>query len=176
MVDDLYTKIVSERGSIEELVGRLPGFKGYMEMSARREADRMMRDHVATQYQSLIDRMSGIEAQIVRDVAGGLQFMDTSKSVKTRLETLRRRIATDTPGYSGFFAANKIDAEDLQNVYAFDQAMLKYTETIGDGLDGLSGAAVEGAGISEALTTLGAAVDEANRAYDLRDEVLNGLG
>jgi hypothetical protein len=74
MENDLYSRIVRDRGSLEKLGEKLPGFRGYMEMSARRQADRMMRDHVVTQlrHQTFIDR-------IASDTAGYSGFFDAVK-------------------------------------------------------------------------------------------------
>ncbi|NJL92410.1 MAG: hypothetical protein HC915_01170 [Anaerolineae bacterium] len=106
-MNDLYNKIVGNRSTAESLVSKIPGFRGYTEMSGRREADRMMREHVASRFDSLLNRFGTIEKDIVR-APGGLMHMDKSKSIRTRLEVLRRRIATDTPGYSGFLPQTKL--------------------------------------------------------------------
>jgi hypothetical protein len=101
--------------------------------------------------------------------------MERSKSTKTKLENLRRRIATDTPGYSGFFASNKIGPDELAKVYAFDAAMVEYADQIGAALDTLASAATSGEGIGEALVALDSVALEAHQAYDLRDSVFNGI-
>ena len=151
-MNDLYNKIVSDRGTLENLVSKIPGFSGYMEQSSRREADRTIRDHIAGLLQAQIDRLANIERDIIS--GSGIGFMEKSKSVKTKLENLRRRIATDTPGYSGFFATNKIGPDELAKVYAFDAAMVEYTDQIGAALDELGNAAATGEGIGEALVAL----------------------
>lgn len=172
-MDDLYGKIVADRGSLESLLSKIPGFRGYFEMSTRREADRMIRDHVARQYDTLLTRYGGIESNLVR--AGGLMHMDRSKSIRTRLDNLRRRIATDTPGYSGFFATNKIGPDELQNVYAFDEAMLRYVDQFSKQMDALETGVNSGEGIDAAFSALDTTVNEAAQAYDLRDDVLKGI-
>lgn len=172
---DLFNKIVGDRGSLENLLAKIPGFQGYMEMSSRREADRMIREHVAQQFQAQITRYAGLQSDLVRK--GGLLVMDKAKSAHTKLENLRRRIATDTPGYSGFFASNKIGADELQNVYAFDEAMVRYADQIAQKLDLLQ-TAINGESnmIEPALSDLEATLTEASQAYDLRDNVLKGIG
>ena len=172
-MDDLYNKIVADRGTLENLASKIPGFKGYMEMSARRDADSMMRNNVAKQYETQLNRMATIESDIVR--GGGLAYMDKSKTVRTKLENLRRRIATDTPGYSGFFAKVKIGPEELQSVYAFDEAMVRYAEEVSSGLDGLANAVSANDGIEAALSDMERILTEAHQAYDLRDNVLNNI-
>lgn len=170
---DLYQKIVNERNSLENLASKIPGFKGYMEMSARREADRMIRDHVAKQYQSVVTRFENIEREMAR--GGGLMFMDRTRSTKGKIDLLRARIATDTPGYSGFFATNKIDEEDLQKVYAFDAAMVDYADQLTQKIDSLGTSVTTGQGIAEALAEVDRIALEAGQAYDLRDGVLKGI-
>ncbi|HLA43471.1 MAG TPA: hypothetical protein VJZ27_08560 [Aggregatilineales bacterium] len=172
-MSDLYNKIVSERGTLENLASKIPGFSGYMEMSGRREADRMIRDHIAKRVQTLIDRFSSIERDIIS--GSGIGLMEKTKSIKTRIENFRRRLATDMPGYSGFFAANKIGPDELQRIYAFDEAMLRYTDEIAEKLDSLNTSVMANEGTGEALMALDAKVNEANQAYDLRDDVLNGI-
>ena len=125
-MDDLYSKIVGQRGSMENLLARLPGFRGYMEMSARRQADRMMREYVAGQLQQQLDRLSGLEKLLLD--SGGLQYMSKTRSIKTKFQTFVDRVATDTPGYSGFFDAEKVTAEDLEVIYA----CLLYTSDAAD--------------------------------------------
>lgn len=170
---DLYDKIVSERNSFENLLSKIPGFRGYMEMSTRREADRMIRDHVAKQYQGLINKFETLEREMAR--GSGLMLMDRTRSTKGKIDLIRARIATDTPGYSGFFATNKIDADDLEKIYAFDAAMVSYADQLAEKIDALSTSVTTGQGIPEALAEVDRIAQEAGQAYDLRDSVLKGL-
>lgn len=172
-MDDLYSKIVRQRGKVENLVARLPGFKGYMEMSARRQADRMMREHVAGVIQQQLDRLPEIEKILLDE--GGLQYMSKTRSAKTKFQTFIDRIATDTPGYSGFFDAIKVTEEDLQVIYAFDQALLDYADQFKAKLDDLQQAALASDGVEDAIRALDALTIEANAAYDLRENVLKGI-
>lgn len=172
-MDDLYSRIVRDRGSLERLLARMPGFRGYKEMSARREADTLMRQHVAGRLKQVLERLASIE-KIILD-GGGLAFMSQTRSVKTKFQTFIDRIATDAPGYSGFYDAVKIGPEDLQVIYAFDEALLEYGDRFNEKLDELEQAVLKGEGIAEAIRELDALAIEANRAYDLRDDVLKGL-
>ena len=172
-MDDLYQKLVSQRSGFSWLAGKLPGFKGYMEHTTRRTADRMLRDHIAAQFKQLHTEFVNTETKLLR--AGGLTYMSTTKSVKTKFQTLIDRIATDAPGYSGFLAANKITPEDLEAIYTFDEAMVRYTEQIGDQISAFTQAVQSKEGIPEALDNLDITMVEANQAYDLRDDVVKGI-
>jgi hypothetical protein len=170
---DLYDRIVGDRNAIEGLLSRIPGFKGYMEMSSRREADRTIREHVAGRFKPLVDRFASLESEMLS--SGGFMYMERTKSIKTKLQNLQNRIAVDTPGYSGFFASNKIGPDELEKIYAFDAAMERYADEVAVTLDGLQTAVRAGEGIPDALAAIDAKVAEAHQAYDLREQVLNGL-
>lgn len=172
-MDDLYEKLRKQRRGFAWLAGKMPGFKGYMEHTTRRTADRLLRDHIKTQFNQLRDEYVSIEKNLIK--AGGLSYMSTAKSVKTKFQTLIDRIATDAPGYSGFLAANRITPDDLESIYVFDEAMVRYSEQIGDLISEFRDAVSNKDGIPEALDNLDTAMVEANAAYDLRDDVVKGI-
>ena len=173
MTDDLYARIVRERGGMENLLARIPGFRGYMEKNARRQADRQIRDYVADKLRQQLDRLPTVEKALLD--AGGLKYMSKTRSIKTKFQTFIDRVATDAPGYSGFFDALKVDMEDLAVVYAFDEALLDYGEAFGERLDAVQAASTSGGDIDAALSELDALTLEANQAYNLREDVLKGL-
>jgi hypothetical protein len=170
MENDLYSKIVAERGSLEELGAKIPGFRGYMEMSARRQADRMIRDEVTARLRQQLTRLVNVEKMLLD--AGGLSFMSKTRSAKTKFQTFIDRIASDTAGYSGFFDAVKISGDDLAVIYAFDAALLNYVTKFSAGLDALQNAATANEGVDEQIRALDALTIEANQAYSLRENVL----
>jgi hypothetical protein len=173
-MNDLYSQIVGQRGSLEKLLARVPGFRGYMEMNARRNADRMIREEVASQLRQQLSRLSVIEKALL-DQPGGLSYMSKTRSAKTKFQTYIDRIATDTPGYSGFYDAVKIGPDDLQVVYSFDLALLDYVDKFKVQLDALQNAGSDKAVIDPAIQTLDALTIEANEAYSLRDNVLKEI-
>ncbi|HEX3054424.1 MAG TPA: hypothetical protein VHP83_27465 [Aggregatilineaceae bacterium] len=173
-MNDLYSRIVRERAGKEKLLAKLPGFRGYAELSARRQADRMIREYVANQLKIQLNRLPQIEKTLL-DGAGGLSYMSKTRSTKTKFQTFIDRIATDTPGYSGFYDAGKVTSEDLEVIYAFDAALVDYADKFKELLDALNEAAGKGEGVNEALSTLDALTIEANEAYHMRDSVLQGI-
>ena len=172
-MNDLYSRIVSQRGSLERLGARLPGFGGYMDMSARRQADRIIREQVASELTQQINRLPVIENKLID--AGGLQYMSATRSAKAKMQTFIDRVATAAPGYSGFFDAVKVTAEDLAVVYAFDEALMRYGDQFKEKLDALDQASNSGEGIKEAIAELDRLTIEANEAFSLREKTLSGL-
>ncbi len=176
MGNDLYDRIVSQRGSWEDLLTRIPllgdNIEDYFNMSAQRDADRIIREHIAGKLREQLTRMAQIEKTILDN--GGLRYMSKTRSAKTRLQTLADRIGTAAPGYA-FTGALHVGQEELFQIYAFDEAMLRYVDQVREAMDGLQQAAVANEGIDEAIGALEAVVAEADSAFGMRQNILAGL-
>jgi hypothetical protein len=172
-VSSLYDQIISQRAGYEQLFARLPGFKGYQDRLARRQADRMLRDFIAEQLTQRVNRLAAIERAILD--GGGLTFMSKTSAAKSSLQTFLDRVKAAAPGYSGFFEAVKIESDELEKLYAFDEAQIRYVDKIDESLSALDNAAKSKEGIAEAIAALDALIDEANQAFSLREEVLTNL-
>src|SRR5690606_17623598 len=172
-MSELYDQIVSDRGSFERLLARIPGFRGYIDTAARRTADRMIRDHVADSLTQRINRLVVLEKRLLDN--NGLSHMSKTNSVKTKLQTYRDRGKAAAPGYSGFMEAVKIEAEELERLYSFDEAQLRYADRFAEALDALESAISSNSGIEEAIASLDQLTIEANEAFSLRESVLTDL-
>jgi hypothetical protein len=172
-VTDLYRKIIADRSGLEKIVARIPGFRGYKEMSARREADRMIREHVVQALKEQMQRLVAIEKKAMS--GGNLSFVGKSKSAKTNYQTFIDRVQTAAPGYSGFYSANKVGSEELERVYAFDAALIKYADEMRGILDALDHALTQKEKVDETLTALESLVIDANAAFGMRDNVVTEI-
>ena len=172
-MSELSDRILSEKGSFERLIARIPGFKGYHEKEARRTADRMLRDHIAEKLDERIKRMARIENLILDN--GGLAYMTKTRSAKSKIQLFRDKIATSTPGYDGMWAQMKIEAEDLDKIYAFDEAQAAYVDKIDAALDSLEQAVLTQGQLDVLIYELETVAVEAIEAYNLREDVLTDL-
>lgn len=171
---DLYEQIVSQRGAGQRLLSRIPGFRGYQDKAQRRTADRLLRDYIAGEVAKRINRFASLEKALL-EVDGGLMYMTKTRSVKTKLQTYHDRINAAVPGYSGFFAAIKVDEAELEKLYSFDEAQIRYVERLDDALAQLNEAITRRVGIDETIASLDALAAEANEAFSLRETVLTNL-
>jgi hypothetical protein len=172
-MSELYDQIVSQRGSVEQLMARLPGFGGYIERASRRMADRMLRDYLTGEIAKRVSRFAAIEKSLVDN--GGLMHMAKTKSAKTKLQTYQDRVKAAAPGYSGFFAAVKIDEEALERLYSFDEAQVRYVDKLDEALNQFEEAVKTQGDIDGVVAALDALAIEANDAFKLRDDVLTNL-
>lgn len=175
MSSDLYNQIINDRGSLPRILNVIPGFEGYMDRTARRTADRLLRDHLASQIDQRIKRLARIEKQIL-DKPGGLALMPKTGSAKTKLQTYHDRIIGAAPGYSGFFESIKIDSEELDLLYGFDELQIVYADKLDGALDTLEQAVSAGQGIEDAIRALDNLTVEANDAFSKRESTLLSLG
>lgn len=174
MMADFYHKIAADQGSVEELIRKVPGFKGYFEREDRREADRLLRDYLVRVFEEQLAEFNRIQRDLVD--AGGIGYMERVQRVDTKLRTFIDRIAAAARGYAGVFDAIKIEQEDLQRVYAFDQALLGYQDQLVAGLSQLDQAVGSAeADVNAVLRQLESVVTEANNTLERRSEVMQGL-
>jgi hypothetical protein len=169
---DLYTRIVGQRSSLEELLAKVPGYRGYKEASDRRAADRMIREHVVKLLKEQMQRLIAVEKKILK--GGGLSQAGQTRDAKMKFQTFIDRVNTAAPGYSGFFDAKKVGPDELARLYSFDEALLSYVDKFKATIDAL-GKAAGSEGLDAAVTDLEALASEANSAYDLRDNVITEI-
>ncbi|MCJ7716242.1 MAG: hypothetical protein MUO54_06960 [Anaerolineales bacterium] len=131
-MSDFQGQIESERGKLKELLLKIPGFKGYIELEDRRTADKFLRDVIADRYQELVDRLSEIQVDFVD--RGDLVYVDDLEAVVVKLRTFIDRIRHAAYGYSSFFSVIKIDSEKLDKIYDYDFALLSGVDSMADAL------------------------------------------
>jgi len=172
-MSELYDQIVSQRGSAQRLLARIPGFRGYQDKADRRTADTMLRDYIAGELAKRVNRFAAIERSIIED--GGLSYMSKSRDAKSKLQLYLDRLKAAAPGYSGFFAAVKIDTEELEKLYSFDEAQIRYVDKFDEALATLDQNVKAKEGIDTAIAAVDALAAEANEAFALREDVLTNL-
>jgi hypothetical protein len=173
MSSELYDQIVSQRGSLENLIAKIPGFKGYHEKQARRTADRLLRERLTAELDTHINRFGRIQNELL-DGGKGLKYMTRAREVKSKLQAYRDIVATAAPKYSAMWAEIKIDEAALDTIYAFDEAQFRFLTQFEKALDDLQAAANSDEGIETVLEKVYNVAATAIDAFDLRDnEILN---
>src|SRR5258708_856373 len=170
---DLYQRIVAQRSSFENLMAKVPGYRGYKEATDRRADDRMIREHVVALLKQQFMRLVDVEKKILP--AGGLAQASVTREAKSSLKNFIDRVNTAMPGYSGFYDAQKVGPEQLEKIYSFDAALLSYADKVRDAITALDAAAADKAALPGAVTQLEAVGTEANAAYALRENVLTEI-
>lgn len=164
---DLYDRIISQKGGFEKLIAKIPGFRGYQEMQARRTADTLLRRYLGDRLEQVVRRFNRLENDIL-DGGKGLRYMTRTREVKSKLQAYTDIINTANPKYSGMWASIKIDEAALDRIYAFDEAQVRYIDDLERKVDSLSDA-LKGNDFSQELESLYDTAVEAIDAFSLRD-------
>ncbi len=106
----------------------LPGFKGYREKELRRDADRILRDHLAARLDLQKKALNDAAAAATR--SGALDAINDIETARKRLDRVSNRIRYADRGYAPLFAVLKIDEAALARVYAFDVALIEGIDAI----------------------------------------------
>ena len=172
-MSDMYDRIQSMRGGLEDLIRKVPGFKGYLEKDDRREADKLLRDQIVRAFETQETQLTQFEKKLVD--SGGLAYMEKLQSVNTKMRTFIDRVDAAARGYGGLFDAIKVKEAELERLYAFDNGLLDLEPRFEEAIQAF-GATIGGEGIDAAIAGLDDLMLEANEIFKQRVDVLTALG
>lgn len=159
-----------DRGWIESILRKIPGFKGYLEKEYRRDSDALQRDWLAGRLERGKRALDTYGRTLVD--AGKLDALIHIDRVKKRIDQSIGRIRGAMQGYSGFFDLVQVDEARLDKLYEQDIAMMDSVDTLSAALEKLEHATAETPFPAAALNEQLGAVE---LAIDRRGEVLKGL-
>ena len=169
---DILSQVEGERGLMERIAGKIPGFKGYLAKEKRRDADKLLRDAIAARFETQVRRLPEIQMQLVN--GGGILFVDDMERAVTKLNMFVDRLKTSVRGYAGFFDAVKVKEDDLERLYRWDEQLLGEADKIAAAIDAVSAAASSGGDAGAAVQGLIGAATAINELYSQREHVLLG--
>lgn len=172
---DLYGKIEEEATALGKLASKIPGFSGYVERSRRREADQLLRQTIAGRLEESRLQLANVLVELSRDIILAMDYAEPVGRADTRLMGLIGKVKDAPQGYAGFFDAVKIQEEELERIYAFDESMTAYADQIAADVAALEKATLESADINSGIRALDATLREANSAFGSRQEVMAGV-
>jgi len=167
---DLRERVTEALGGLEKLAASIPGYKGYKEKEMRREADKLLREHLARQLEEQRWRVTNLQKQLI-DSRQVLLLDDLEEGVM-KLQFLIDRLKTASYGYAGFFDAVKVKEEQLDALYAFDNALMDEVSKIAAGIEKVSEAIVAKEGVAEAIAELASTIQGLNETFNKRQDVI----
>jgi hypothetical protein len=161
--DDLLSKIRTS----------LAGFVGYADRDQRREADRMLRESIASAYESQWGRISEVQRQLI--ASKRLELVDDLEAAAIKLRAFIDRIRHASYGYAGFFDHVHIDSKELAQIYDYDLALLQHADGLGRAIDNVE-ASLGSEGEAAAIRNLTTLCQEAVDAFDQRNDIILARG
>lgn len=153
--------------TIQSIAQIIPGYAGYQSKERRRDADKILRERLATQYAKerlAITRLAQAASR------GHLEYVDDIESIGQSLDRFIARLQTAPRGYAGWFDAAQIQEADLDQLYQFDASLADGAEQITEKIAPVNAALKSGAGIDDALDALRGVADALNTRLDQRME------
>ncbi|MBL8151029.1 MAG: zinc-ribbon domain-containing protein [Blastocatellia bacterium] len=150
----------SQRNWLENLVSKIPGYKGYLEKENRREVDKLHREHLAAMLYQLKTPINQLISEL--SSTGRLFEVGPLDRILKKLDKIENRIRYASYGYTGFFDIVKIKESQLDQIYQFDLALLNDVEMV----KARVGQMISSSGMS---TTLKTAAQELERELDSLD-------
>jgi len=167
---DITEKVRGALGGLERLAASIPGYKGYKEKEMRREADKLLRMHLARQLEEQWRRLPDLQKQLIG--AGQLELVDDLEGAVMGLQTIVDRLKTASYGYAGFFDAVKVKEEQLDALYRFDEALLNEVPKVAEGIDRVAAAIAAQKGMAKAIAELAATVRKIGETLHRRQDVM----
>jgi hypothetical protein len=164
----------SARGGLEQLVSKVPGYKGYKEKELRREADKLLRMQIAAKLDDQRKRLAELQMQLVNQAK--IEYVDDLERAVMKLQLLIDRIRTASYGYAGLWDAVKIKEDQLDALYDYDNKMLDFANVIASDVDKLTSAIQEEGSIGEAITDLITTIEATNQTFGHRHEAILQAG
>ena len=172
---DLRDTISDHKGWLESIAGKIPLYKGYKAKEERREADTLLRQHLANLLGEQLGKAEDVAGQML--TGPGISQLDDIGRANTRLQTFIDKVKTAAQGYAGLFDAVKIKEDELDTLYEFDHGMLLKVEEISEAIDTIQTAldGDDGVAIAATVRRYLKTVTEASELFDRRKEALLGL-
>lgn len=172
MVDDYRGKVEGAQSGLEKLVGSIPGYKGYRERELRREADRLLRTHLARRFDEQRRRLVDVLAGLTD--AGKLDQTVALERANLRLHLLIDRLQTGAYGYAGLFDAIKVEQPQLDALYEYDSTLAGGVDRVAELVGKVEAQASQGEStVAEAKALLGV-LQELNDTFGRRMEAITG--
>ena len=97
-MSDIYEKVAGEQDFIKKILAKIPGFKGYIERGDRRMSDKLLREQVANEFETLYGRISGVQRDLIRQC--GIAYVEEMEDAALKIRPLIDRGQTSSYGYS----------------------------------------------------------------------------
>ena len=133
---DLRRRIEESEAPLQTLMSSIPGFDGYHDRQLRRQADKMVREHlvgllddVRRDLDKLIERWSRTK---------GIEHLDDLDRVRSPLGKVRDTVRFADYGYTGWFDAIKVKEAELDALYEYDLSLRDQIAQVGASVQALA--------------------------------------
>src|SRR6185295_19044016 len=117
-----YEEAKAQRNILERLGEKIPGYRGFQDRELRRDVDRLLREHLATE----LGRLKALlrdRARAFTD-AGKIGALNGFDRLDRQIDGLSQAVRFSDYGATGLFDPVKIGEAELQRLYQFDLSVV----------------------------------------------------
>jgi len=167
----VYEEVKRRTELLEKLELAIPGYRGYKEKELRREADRLVRQHLLDKLRPAQRNLKSVMPAIAATGDSGLAQL--YNQVQAVFDRVVAKLRTAGYGYSGFFDAVKIREAELDRMLEFDWGLVEAVNRIVKAVDAV--AKSEPSKLAEALSALRSELLAFEDLLAKREEVIKGV-
>ena len=168
---DGYDQSRAQRNWLERLGEKIPGYRGFQDRELRRDVDRLLREHLATELGRLKAALRD-RARSYTD-AGKIGALSAFDRLDRQLDGLSQAIRFSDYGATGLFDPVKIGEPELARIYEFDQSVVEDLDQLDKEIAALPapGGEAPGAALDQLLSGLRALGDK----WRQREQVIGNV-
>lgn len=156
--------------AVNSLLDKIPGYGGYRDLDRRRESDRLIREALARDFQSIADRLGRVAKKLAEDRAvAAIQHVDQPHQ---RLTHLISRLRTASYGYAPLFSDRPVEAGALDQIAEFDRSLADQLIPLSEQVGKLERADPTDPSFRELAVDVTAIVDGLHERFERRNEVI----
>jgi hypothetical protein len=171
-MSDILEQVTGNQDFFKKILAKIPGFKGYIERGDRRMSDKLLREKIANEFETLNQRISSLQRDLISQ--GGLAYVGDLEAASLKLRQFTDRVKTASYGYAGIFDAIKIKEDQLAQVYQYDNALLELADQVRSAIDNVE-TSIGTEGLQAAIRHLTNVSQQCVDAFNKRSEVMRGI-
>ena len=170
----LSEKAKSGMDSAGSLLSKMPLIGDYHDKERRREADRQVRESIATALETSRKHVIDLEKLLLsKGKLSSLPYVDVAA---IKMQTLIDRVKSAPSGYAGFFAQEKIQEPEIEKLQAFDERIAASIPEIQAQIDAIQARIDADEDYAESLGALIQALNDLSERLDHRREAIRAAG
>jgi hypothetical protein len=170
-VSHVYEEVKRRTELLEKLELAIPGYRGYKEKELRREADRLIRQHLLDRLRPAHRNLKSVMPAIA--ASGDPNLAQLYNQVQAVFDRVIAKLRAASYGYSGFFDAVKIREAELDRMLEFDWGLVEAVDRIARAVDSVVKS--EPGKLAEALAALRGELLSFEDLLAKREEVVRGI-
>src|SRR5690606_8992235 len=98
-------------------------------------SDKLLRDTLAEKFETLWQRISSIQKDLVNQ--GMIESVDDVESASLKIRQFIDRVRTASYGYAGLFDAIKVNESELSEIYRYDFSLMNLVDEMSRAIENL---------------------------------------